>query len=320
MRQFLIVVAALFLLSIIVPSVSKVVERRNLEQSEISLHEATSQQSFFVTVGAGFNDNLKKSSADEVENNYTLHSGDKLYVRAVISGTSPEKLLAGFLTVPEVSKGATKAKFSGALSTYEWKGDQGRYVKAKHEFNNVDDPLSECESVFAMFVDKDCDNFQVGDEDRRGGYSVCIASNVKTLRKKCNEVFGWYDNESKYIALDTDNPGVCAPIFNYSISGGLTPNASYNVYYVATPTDGKEFPTYSLGTVTADVEGKVAFACYNFCAGDNHVHEIRFVNKRDKGDVKLVALGIKAVDSKVYNISSTATPESRVMAMAAGDR
>ena len=320
MRQLLFVAATLFLLSIIVPSVSKVVERRNLEQSEISLHEATSQQNYFVTVEAGFNNSKRNSSESEEDNTYTFHSGDKLYVRAVISGTVPEKLLAGFLTVSDVPKGATKAKFSGALSSYEWVEGQGHFVKAKHEFNNVDDPLSECESVFAMFVNKESDNFQVSDEDRRGGYSVCIASNVKTLRKKCNEVFGWYDNDSRYIALDTDNPGVCAPIFNYSINGGLTPNASYNVYYVATPADDKEFPTYSLGTVTADAEGKVAFACYNFCAGDNHVHEIRFVNRHDKGDVKLVALGMKVVDSKVYNISSTATPESRVMAMAASDK
>lgn len=315
MKQFCYVAFALLLLSIIIPSVYKVVERNSDQKSIMDVHEARAQQCFFVTVDAGFQNRQGKSSIDffDGEERFTLRSGDRLYVRAVISGTAPEKILAGFLNMEDFEKGASKAQFKGALSPYIWREDQNRYVSTKYDFSNVDDPLSECESVFAMLVDKDVDNFKVSDEDKRGSFSVCIAPNVKTLRKKCLEIFGWYDSESNYVALSSDNPGTSAPIFNYSITGGLTPNASYNVFYVST--SDSDCPTYSLGAITADPEGKVDFACYNYCADNAHVHEIRFVNKRDNNDVKHVTLGMKSVANRVYNISGAATTENLAMAM-----
>lgn len=319
MKQFCYVAFALLILSIVVPSVNKIVERNSHSQSIMDVHEAMAQQNFYVTVEAGFQNSRGKisTSIGEGDERIALRSGDRLYVRAVISGTAPEKIMAGFLTIQDLEKGDTKAVFKGALSPYEWSESQSRYVNSKHDFSNLDDPLSECEGVFAMLVDKDVDNFKVGAEDKRGCFSVCIAPDVNSLRKKCLEVFGWYDSTTNFIALNSDDPGTSAPIFNYSISGGLTPNASYNVYYASSSSSAdKEFPTYSLGTVTADSEGKVDFACYNYCANDAHVHEIRFVNKRDNSDVKLVTLGMRSVANRVYNISGAATSESHTMAMA----
>jgi len=319
MKQFCYVAFALLLLSIIVPSVNKIVERNNHSQSVMDVYEAKVQQSFFVTVEAGFQNSRGKTSIvlNDDDNRIALRAGDRLYVRAVISGTAPEKILAGFLTILDPEKGDSKAVFKGALSPYEWVESQSCYVNAKHDFNNLDDPLSECENVFAMLVEKDVDNFKVCPEDKRGSFSVCLAPDVNTLRKKCLEVFGWYDSATNFIALNSDDPATSAPIFNYSISGGLTPNESYNVYYASSSSSAdKEFPTYSIGTVTADPEGKVDFACFNYCANDTHVHEIRFVNKRDKNDVKLVTLGMKTVANRVYNITGAASSENHAMAMA----
>ena len=167
-----------------------------------------------------------------------------------------------------------------------------------------------------MFVDKEADNFKVSDEDRRGSYSVCIAPDANVLQRKSLEIFGWYNDSTKFVALDSDNLGNSAPIFNFSISGGLTPNASYNVVYMSSShTESNEYSSYPLGSVKADAEGKVEFACYNFCANDSHVHEIRFVNSRDNTDVKHVTCGMKVVASKVYNITSEATAVDRTIAM-----
>ena len=319
MNKLIYVAFILLITSIVVPSIISVAEKKNSD-TEFDIHEVLAQQNFYVTVEAGFSDDLQAKKTIEFTegiNPFTFSAGDRLYVRAVIKGSSPEKILAGFLNISDMTeKNATKAKFSGGLTPYIWDNTQNKYVSTKHDFNNVDDPLSECEGIFAMFVDRTADNFKVCDEDRRGSFSVCLAADVNSLVIKCLEVFGWYDNSTKYVALTSDNPGTCAPIFNYSISGGLRPNASYNVFYVSSLTDDKSIPTYSIGTVTADAEGKVGFACYNYCASDNHIHEIRFVNKKDNSDVKHITLGMKTVASRVYNITSTVTTESRAMAMA----
>ncbi len=289
--------------------------------SVMDIHEAVAPQTYYVSMDAGFmNSTENKSSVEFVEgsNHIKLRQGDKLYVRAVISGTIPEKLLAGFITLnDELEKGASKAKFSGALSPYIWDESRNVYVHTKHDFSNLDDPLSECENVFAMFVDRDADNFKVSDEDRSGSYSVCIAPDVNALQRKSLEAFGWYDDSTKFIALDSDNLGNSAPIFNYSISGGLKPNASYNVFYVSSSNSAANVsPSYSLGTVKADSEGRVEFACYNFCTNDNNAHEIRFVNSNDKSDVRQVSYGVRAVASRVYNVTSEATSVDRTIAMA----
>ena len=221
----------LLILSIIVPSTISFVEKIGDKKAMAEI-EASAQQSYYVTVDAGFSNGAQGKTSIELSDGIShvvLSSGDRLYVRAVISGTAPEKILAGYLTMSDVEKGAPKATFNGALLPYEWNESQNRYVNTKHDFNNVDDPLSECENVYAMFVGKDADNFRIGDDDKRGFYSASIASDVKTLRMRCLEVFGTYDNSTRFIALNSDNPSVCAPIFNYSISGGLTPNATYNV-------------------------------------------------------------------------------------------
>ena len=319
-NKFILHVLVLLTLALI-PVGSRYLARILDENTTVmDIHETVAPQTFYVSMDAGFvNNSQHKSTIEFVEgsNRIKLRQGDKLYVRAVISGTSPEKLLAGYLTLnDEVGKNDSKAKFSGALSPYVWDESKNVFVNTKYDFKDLDNPLKECENVFAMFVDKDADNFKVSDEDRRGSYSVCIAPDANVLQQKSLEVFGWYDDSTKFVALDSDNLGNSAPIFNFSISGGLTPNASYNVVYMSSSnTASNEFSSYSLGTVKADSNGRVEFACYNFCANDNHVHEIRFVNSRDKSDIKQVTCGMKVTASKVYNITSEATPVDHTMAM-----
>lgn len=286
----------------------------------MDVHEHVAPQTYYVSMDAGFVNNIrKKSSVEFVEgsNRIKISQGDRLYVRAVISGTVPEKLLAGYVTLnEELEKGASKAKFSGALSPYVWDESRNVFVDAKHDFKDLDDPLKECENVFAMFVERDADNFKVSNEDRRGSYSVCIAPDANILQRKSIELFGWYNDSTKFVALNSDNLGNTAPIFNFSISGGLTPNASYDVVYMSSSnTASNDNSSYPIGTVKADSEGKVDFACYNFCANDNHNHEIRFINSKDNTDVKHVTCGMKVAASKVYNITSEATNVDRTIAM-----
>jgi len=322
MKEHKFIIHVLFLLTLaLIPVGSRYLSRILDENTTVmDIHETVAPQTFYVSMDAGFmNSNQNKSTVEFVEgaNVIKLCQGDKLYVRAVISGTSPEKLLAGYLTLnDEVGKKDSKAKFSGALSPYVWDESKNVFVNAKHDFKNLDDPLKECENVFALLVDKDADNFKVSNEDRRGSYSVCIAPDANVLQRKSLEIFGWYNDSTKFVALDSDNLGNSAPIFNFSISGGLTPNASYNVVYMSSShTESNEYSSYPLGSVKADSEGKVEFACYNFCANDSHVHEIRFVNSRDNTDVKHVTCGMKVVASKIYNITSEATSVDHTIAM-----
>jgi hypothetical protein len=322
MKEHKFIIHVLFLLTLaLIPVGSRYLSRILDENTTVmDIHETVAPQTFYVSMDAGFmNSNQNKSTVEFVEgaNVIKLCQGDKLYVRAVISGTSPEKLLAGYLTLnDEVGKKDSKAKFSGALSPYVWDESKNVFVNAKHDFKNLDDPLKECENVFALFVDKDADNFKVSNEDRRGSYSVCIAPDANVLQRKSLEIFGWYNDSTKFVALDSDNLGNSAPIFNFSISGGLTPNASYNVVYMSSShTESNEYSSYPLGSVKADAEGKVEFACYNFCANDSHVHEIRFVNSMDNTDVKHVTCGMKVVASKIYNITSEATSVDHTIAM-----
>ena len=322
MKEHKFIIHVLFLLTLaLIPVGSRYLSRILDENTTVmDIHETVAPQTFYVSMDAGFmNSNQNKSTVEFVEgaNVIKLCQGDKLYVRAVISGTSPEKLLAGYLTLnDEVGKKDSKAKFSGALSPYVWDESKNIFVNAKHDFKNLDDPLKECENVFALLVDKDADNFKVSNEDRRGSYSVCIAPDANVLQRKSLEIFGWYNDSTKFVALDSDNLGNSAPIFNFSISGGLTPNASYNVVYMSSShTESNEYSSYPLGSVKADSEGKVEFACYNFCANDSHVHEIRFVNSRDNTDVKHVTCGMKVVASKIYNITSEATSVDHTIAM-----
>lgn len=319
-NKFILHVLVLLTLALIPIGSTYLARVLNENTTVMDIHETVAPQTFYVSMDAGFMNSIQNMSSVELvegSNRIKLCQGDRLYVRAVISGTEPEKLLAGYVTLTdELEKGASKAKFSGALSPYVWDESKNVFVNAKHDFKDLDDPLKECENVFAMYVERDADNFKVSDEDRRGSYSVCIAPDANVLQRKSLEVFGWYNDSTKFVALDSDNLGNSAPIFNFTISGGLTPNASYDVVYMSSSnTASSESSSYPIGSVKADSEGKVEFACYNFCANDNHNHEIRFINSRDNSDVKHVTCGMKVAASKVYNITSEATSVDRTIAM-----
>lgn len=209
-NHFLLHVLVLLAIAVVIPSGSKYLSRiLNDDRTVMDIHEADAPQTLYVSLDAGFmNGGTNRSSVELIKGSkhIRLRQGDRLYVRAVIKGSFPEKLLAGYLTLTdEVGKKDSKAKFSGALSPYVKDENRNVFVSARHEFNNLDDPLSECEDVFAMFVERNADNFKVSDEDKRGSYSVRIASDVETLQNKHLEVFGRYDESARFIALDLDN-------------------------------------------------------------------------------------------------------------------
>ncbi len=204
-------VVVLLAIAVIVPSGSKYLARIfNDDRTVMDIHEADAPQTLYVSLDAGFmNGGTNRSSVELIKgsNHLRLRQGDRLYVRAVIKGTFPEKLLAGYLTLTdEVEKKDSKEQFRGALSPYVRDESRNVYVSTRHDFRNLDDPLSECDDVFAIFVERNADNFRVSDEDKRGYYSMHIASSdVETLQKKSLEVFGWYDESARFIALDLDN-------------------------------------------------------------------------------------------------------------------
>ena len=292
----------------------------NKKTAETDVCETVAPQQYNVSVEASLVNGIHTNGTRETVGGIgdpVIKSDDRLYVRAVITGTAPEKILAGYLSFAGTSgTDATSAIFSGDLSSYEWSDAKNGYIATTHIFNNIDDPFSECEGIFAMLVKKDADNFSVDENNKRGSYSVPIAADADTLITKCLEIFGWYDGETKCIALNTDNPGYYTPILNFSVSGGLTPNATYDVFYIAysAPNVGSLYYS-SLGCVTADANGKASFACFDFCPDPEQHDEIRFINRSDKDDVKFIASGMNLTQNMVYDITMSAIPELRTMAL-----
>lgn len=270
--------------------------------------ELGAPQAVYVSVDASFMDS---------KSHLSFKNDHRLYVRAVISGTNPEQIVAGYLNIDGTQVKRTDATFDGGLSLYEWDDTNRKYVAANHTFNNEEDPLSECESIFAMLVEKNADNFTVCGKDKRGSFTSCIAPDANKLIKKCTEVFGWYDADTKCFALDSDNPGLYNTIVNYSINGGLNPHGAYDVFQEFCSSHGSDMNCGAthLGSITADAHGGVSFSCFNYCCNNDKRHEIRFVNKNNKDDVKLVQ-AMLIPNGKICDIYATATPEPHVMAMA----
>ena len=179
-------VVVLLAIAVIVPSGSKYLARIfNDDRTVMDIHEADAPQALYVSLDAGFmNGGTNRSSVELIKgsNHLRLRQGD------------------------EVEKKDSKEQFRGALSPYVRDESRNVYVSARHDFRNLDDPLSECDDVFAILVERNADNFRVSDEDKRGYYSMHIASSdVETLQKNSLEVFGWYDESARFIALDLDN-------------------------------------------------------------------------------------------------------------------
>ena len=123
-NKFILHVLVLLTLALIPLGSTYLARVLNENTTVMDIHETVAPQTYYVSMDAGFMNSIQNMSSVELvegSNRIKLCQGDRLYVRAVISGTEPEKLLAGYVTLTdELEKGASKAKFSGALSPYVW--------------------------------------------------------------------------------------------------------------------------------------------------------------------------------------------------------
>lgn len=265
-----------------------------------------------ITVGANMGEPQTRSAVvtEDGTRTLTFTAGDRLYVWGRITGTDPQKIVAGYLDmVGTPADGATTASFSGDLSVYVYNSSEDRYDASSHPFV-TDDPLGECTVAYGTLVHKDAVGFTVG-ADKWGEYSSRVASTVNDLMTTMLCVQGTYNSGTKSFPLSVDLWGYssdewCAPIFNCTISG-LKPSTTYEVshIYKATFEDALDEHGNYLGTITSDAEGNATFACYNVCVKAAKYHVLKFLTD-DYTDDRNVYLGSKALADKVYNITRPA--------------
>lgn len=265
-----------------------------------------------ITVGANMGEPQTRSAVVTAGGTHTLTftAGDRLYVWGRITGTDPQKIVAGYLDmVGTPAEGATTASFSGDLSVYVYNSSEGRYDASSHTFV-TDDPLGECTVAYGTLVHKDAVGFTVG-ADKWGEYSSRVAFTVDALMTTMLCVQGTYNSGTKSFPLSVDLWGYssdewCAPIFNCTISG-LKPSTTYNVSHIHSASFENALDAHGseLGTVTSDAEGNASFACYNVCVKAEKYHILNFLSE-DYMDDRNVYLGSKALMGKVYNITRPA--------------
>ena len=292
----------------------------NVVESLQPVEQPTAEpQTVHVTVGAGFADDNNGSGTPSTRSavvtegttrKLTFTAGDRLYVRGEITGTSPQKIVAGYLDIVGTpASGATTATFSGDLSVYEYNSSTYAYENSSNTFT-TDDPLSECSEVDGVLVHKDAVGFCVYD-DKFGYYTTTTASSVDALMTQSLSVYGYYNSLGKqfiFNVFDYEYGGTqyCTPIFNCVISG-LKPNTTYDVTHIYKTNFEKAIDGHGsgLGAVTSDADGKATFACYGVCKKTENYHILNFISS-DKSDDRNVYLGTKALTSKVYNITKMA--------------
>lgn len=230
--------------------------------------------------------------------------GDRLYVRGLITGTDPQKIVAGYLSLKD-DPGTTTASFEGDLSVYEFKsaGTPDVYEASEYDFGETA-PLSQCSNILGTLVHKDAVGFTV-DASQAGSYATAVAGQVDDLMTKCLPVYGYYDNGSIPLSVgDADDS--CHPIFNCNLSG-LTPDATYTLVYRNGDNIASIDFTQTLGTITANGSGNASFACYvSGTTTANEYHGFLLTNTADNTNKLLANLGTKALVSKVYNVTREA--------------
>jgi len=265
-----------------------------------------------ITVGANMGEPQTRSAVvtEDGTRTLTFTVGDRLYVWGRITGTDPQKIVAGYLDmVGTPADGATTASFSGDLSVYVYNSSEDRYDASSHPFV-TDDPLGECTVAYGTLVHKDAVGFTVG-ADKWGEYSSRVASTVNDLMTTMLCVQGTYNSGTKSFPLSVDLSGYssdeyCAPIFNCTISG-LKPSTTYDVSHIRSTSFENALDEHGnyLGTITSDAEGNATFACYNVCVKAAKYHVLNFL-ATDYSDDRNVYLGSKALADKVYNITRPA--------------
>ena len=270
-----------------------------------------------VTVGAGIASGTSTKSEVVTDNGARVlkfSTTDRLYVWGDIGGN---KYLAGYLAIDAttISPSGTSASFSGTYGTelqaYEWNDATNQYTPVDYAFS-TSDILGECTGVVAYLVSTNS-SFTVApaEKDRAmcGYFPNKIAATVDALMTQDLPVYGYYDNGSFPLSVG-DADDCCHPIFNCTLSG-LTPEAIYTLVYRNGNDIANIDETKTLGTITADEDGNVAFACYvSGATTDEEYHGFLLTNTADGSDVKIASLGTKALTSKVYNVTRAAYPQT----------
>lgn len=271
--------------------------------------------------------------------------GDKLYVRATIEevhddnydGPDPEckhesKIMAGFLTIDPatISADGKSAQFTGDLDIYVgtvepeydkyydevedmWMPDYGNIINYYLVFSSgthtflTTDPLAECVYARATLVHADSetkytvdDNFKsLNDHFKYLDYDYFVASSVNELMTSSYVAGGAYDKDNHSFGLWSNN--WYSAILNCTISG-LTPGDSYAVILNYGDTEEYDHDQEYNGWTIADSEGKATFAIT--APTDDCYYQLALSSTADH---KLVTLGRKALATKVYNITTTAT-------------
>lgn len=167
---------------------------------------------------------------------------------------------------------------------------------------STSDPLSECLwAADAIIVHADNRDGLYINPDMTGFYSYdVIAPDVNSLMTTSLYVTGLYDSSTQGFNLtETDRA-----ILNCTISG-LAANSTYQMTY-SSGAQANSFEYYCSGTVNADAEGQVRFACFGNTSPD-YFHQLRFENNANSNDVRIVDLGQKSLAAKVYNITREAS-------------
>ena len=176
------------------------------------------------------------------------------------------------------------------------------YNSSSYNFTTPN-PLDECDYVNAVLVHEDAGtHFSVNDDNMYWEYTGRWATDVATLMTTFLAVQGGYDSQSQSFELWSND---YQPILNCTISG-LTAGATYDVSYLC-GTSSDNMPAYDLSSFTADAQGKITFAFLGN-TGDFY-HAIRFINTADEYEWKLVNLGHKELEDKVYNVTKTAVDD-----------
>ena len=331
---WLVMAAALTMGITACSSEDNVIEEQQPQQPEQQPTETVGK--VHVTVGAGIDSNTTRSAVvtENGARTLTFTAGDRLYVFGYFSGEGDEgdeggykpkqapkattradgggsKILAGYLDIDGTpAAGATTATFSGNLTVWG-SGEEpwDPYVESSYTFS-TDDPLGECNYVSAILVHKDAGESFVVDQHKEGHYeNGNLAATVDALMTTTFSIDGIYDSGNKSFTLAIDDEYGSSPIFNCTVTGGLTANAEYEVMMLEGADASSVGENFVLGTVTANSSGGVNFACTNRVTKESRYYAIRFKNTAVADDWKRISLGTKALESKVYNISRAASAD-----------
>lgn len=264
--------------------------------------QQTDDSSINITIGAGINDNGSNTRSavnqEGLTRTLTFTDGDRLYVYARTDNTG-NKILAGFLNIDanSITNTATAATFTGSLSVFEKVNTS--WVAANWTPATAH-PLAECDTVIAKLVHKDAGaTFQVRD-DHIGSFWAIMTPDVNTLMTTGLCVKGTYSAGS--IALSASSQ----PIINCTLTD-LEAGATYKVeYWYGNNAFTETSRDLSLkgATVQADANGHASFAFIGK-AGDSE-HAI-YVKNANSNDARLVNLGRRTLENKVYNLTRSAS-------------